>query len=801
MTDPVTVSKLPDSTDSLLTAALGYAALGFQVIPINSVTEDVCSCRYGDRCSAAGKHPRVMKWQKQATTDVIQIATWWKQWPNSNIGLTMGGQSRLVALDIDGPKGRNSLETLEEQHEQLPPTLTSRSGRVDGGEHQLFRVPEDFDITAISNRVNVASGLDVRAENGQIVVAPSMHASGRRYEWTQKLPPAPLPRWLYALMAPKTKRQPRTTYMGGLHPYLSSAINKSFNTVATALEGTRNNTLNDQAKGLGELVGGGVLERALAEQTLREAALRAGLGEKEIEATIKSGIEAGLKEPRGIPNQFQHTHTPTTTTIETNDQVPVVHLTGTFERQAKQVFEAVGKHNDPPFLFKRDRGLARIVPAFNQKVIEDITPNRLRVILQERFAFERTKAGEGGEPVPINLPLALMSYLVDQETWPLPELQSLIQAPVFIPPNAELADTDGYRTELQAYMDLDGFKPERGMPLTRAKELLGEWLHDFPFADASSRTHAIAFALTLLLRPFIKGNVPLFLVSAPVPGTGKSLLIQTLSSVVTGQELATMTETSDMDEWRKRITSILQTSPPTVLLDNINRKLNSDALASVITTRVWQDRRLGSSEMIRTNNDTVWVATANNPTMTGELARRCIWIHMDPAAERPWTRTGFLHPLPSWGGEHRTELFGAFVAVVESWKQAGRPLAASILGSFEHWAEVLGGVLQTAGFEGFLNNLEDLWNWNDNESRDWRAFTEAWWLRFQSMPVGVADLQRLAEDQDLLASVLGDGGERSRRIRLGRSLGQRVDRVFGQHVIRRSSNNNRKISIYRLVEI
>ena len=801
MTDNRFASKLPDTSDSVYDAAPRYALLGFRVIPIHTPENGLCSCNKGDTCHAVGKHPRVLEWQKKATNDLGQVGRWWKQWPNSNIGLAMGGEARLVALDIDGQEGRNSLAKLEAEHTQLPTTLTSRSGRVDGGEHRLFRVPDELDIQAISNKVSVAPGLDVRTEGGQIVVPPSLHASGNRYEWTHKVPPAPLPPWLYALMVPKP--QPRSPYIGdfsrpkGAHPYIWAALTMGSNTVATAQPGTRNETLNSEAYCLGQLVGGGVLDRILLEEHLTKAALHAGLDEQEIRYTLKSAIDAGMKEPRGLPRKKnRHTHQ----VAKASDKArPQISLSGTLYRQAEQVWSAIKTHNNQPFLFKRGRSFVRIAPSMGRNVIEELTSTQLRSLLQDRFEFTKVNS-ETGNTVFINPPIALMNYLIGQSTWPLPELQNLIQAPVFIPPDAELADTNGYHSELDAFMDLEGFKPRRSMPLQAARQLLHEWLHDFPFADEASRTHAFTFALTLLLRPLIKGNVPLFLISAPVPGTGKSLLVQTLCSVVTGTPAATMTEASDTDEWRKRITSVLQTSPPVVLLDNINRKLNSDALASVITSPIWQDRRLGQTEMLRVQNNAVWVATANNPIMSGELARRSIWIHMDPTAERPWTRTGFLHPLPKWGEDHRAELFGALVTIVETWKNAGRPLAAPALGSFENWASILGGVLQVAGFGGFLGNLEALWGWNDSESREWRAFTQTWWLRFQSNPVGVGELQRLAEEHDLLASVLGDGGERSRRIRLGKSLGKRVDRVFGKKVIRRSNHKHRNINIYRLLQ-
>lgn len=67
----------------------------------------------------------------------------------------------------------------------------------------------------------------------------------------------------------------------------------------------RNNALNAAAFSLGQLVAGGVLDEAEVSERLADAARQAGLdrdkgcGEKGIAATIRSGLKAGKKEPRG----------------------------------------------------------------------------------------------------------------------------------------------------------------------------------------------------------------------------------------------------------------------------------------------------------------------------------------------------------------------------------------------------------------------------------------------------------------------------------------------------------------------
>ncbi len=62
-----------------------------------------------------------------------------------------------------------------------------------GGWQQFFRHPGNVHI---GNRAGLKPGLDVRGDGGYVIVPPSVHASGRRYEWKtapSDLPLAPLP--------------------------------------------------------------------------------------------------------------------------------------------------------------------------------------------------------------------------------------------------------------------------------------------------------------------------------------------------------------------------------------------------------------------------------------------------------------------------------------------------------------------------------------------------------------------------------------------------------------------------------
>ncbi|HQG28275.1 MAG TPA: BT4734/BF3469 family protein, partial [Candidatus Ozemobacteraceae bacterium] len=115
--------------------------------------------------------------------------------------------------------------------------------------------------------------------------------------------PAPVP-VVVPPEAPKAE-QPRSTATISsttrANKYARGALEKAVAAVVQACDGSRNQTLNDEAHSLGQLIGGGALDEAEAREALRRAAIGAGLSDDEIRKTIESGIEAGKAKPRGVP--------------------------------------------------------------------------------------------------------------------------------------------------------------------------------------------------------------------------------------------------------------------------------------------------------------------------------------------------------------------------------------------------------------------------------------------------------------------------------------------------------------------
>lgn len=454
------------------------------------------------------------------------------------------------------------------------------------------------------------------------------------------------------------------------------------------------------------------------------------------------------------------------------------------------------KNSRTPRLFRHGGEAKRVEEdEHGTGVLVSLTQDRMRYELARSawwYKLEADKKDKEAPPrrVPAHPPLAVVADVLARPEPPLPVVTRLTECPTFAP-DGTLQIGRGYHPAGRTYCLAPEFLTKLSIPdaptdadVEAAKTLLfDEVLKDFPFKEQSDKANAVAAFLLPFVRDMIPGPTPLHVFEAPKPGSGKGLLIDALLYPSCGHSYGSFTECRDDEEWRKQLTSMLRSGYPAVNIDNVNHPLRSGHLASALTKPFWDDRILGQSATVRLPVRCMWLASANNPAFSDEMCRRSVSIRIDPEVERPWERDGFRHNnLMEWVREHRGDLVRAGLVIVQSWIAGGRPAySGKLLGSYEHWSRVLGGILNNAKIDGFLGNTKRFYDQADMETTVWRGFVEAWWDKKNSTPIGTGELLEIAREYDGID--LGNGTDHGQRIRLGKLLAARRDNVIGNYRI------------------
>jgi hypothetical protein len=774
----------------LLEAAQARARKGAYVLPLWwTDAAGVCQCPKGPNCPSPGKHPLVEHGLQDASTNSSTIEGWWRRWPRANLGVRT---DEVPRIDIDLTE---VAEALAEDTALPNETEVVRTPR--GGMH----------IAVISSRPAQGGPLyledgrklgDLKAGGGYVLVPPS-RIGDRPYqslssdhgrvmtvddpqEWLAEV----LPSFGFALGD------------GGRGPRQYVALR------GTIYEGEgRHTALVSYA---GHVWVDGMSGETLAAllQVINDRQCQPPLPEDELSAIVEHFV--ARREPRGPAPTDARAHYSVVVSLQERPRIVITnrHL----HEIAEHGWSALLRCNDPPVLFQHGGAIAEVASDDDGRTrIAHLGLAALRGRLDRTAEWVRL-TDDGYRPA---RPPRDVVEDMDALPKPLPVLRGIVGTPTFAP-DGTLFAASGYQASTGLYYAPSG-EPVPVVPaqpdatdLKRAKQLIGqEWLADFPFVDEASRANAIAAPITAIARELIDGPTPLFAMDAPTPGTGKGLLAAGIGIIVSGATPAVMTEARSEEELRKRITALLCTGRSIVLFDNIRHPLESGTLSALLTAATWSDRLLGKTQTVELPNRTVWLATGNNLQLNNEIARRTAWIRLDAKVDRPWERTNFRHGnLIGWLQRHRHELVWALLVLVQHWMVQGRPpWEGKPLGSYEAWSSVIGGILQAAGIEGFLANRDELYRRTDAETEEWRAFVSAWWETHADAPVRTGNLYELTRQWDLLPSIFAvardDASERALKTRLGKALGQRRDRRYGDFFIRSLGHDtHHKGALYRL---
>lgn len=813
--------------------ALRYFRMGLKPIPLCWPDPDGrCACpKKHTQPKNIGKAPLLGEGYQTIDVTEEKIDMWWTHWPHANIGILLE-PSNLLVVDLDGE------EAVQEGTNRLPLSPTIISGN---GEHRWFQSPGI--ATRLTKRGHCRK-IDILSK-GYTVAPPSRHRNGHLYQWRidpdglneDGLPLTPPPKeviatldeaiknrgqgWEYSLPSDLPQvdvhKEKLSHYLKrliiegdykGKHPSRSEAhfeaitllINEGWSEEKIA------SVLLDPAYQIGAKIqerGPGKAEEFAAREVAKAKATFDPRRLKSRQKEINQNLDQNL-------NQLTQR-----SDLENNPLLRKKHIINITDQPihtlSEQAWEAILANNDPPQLFVRHWMMTEVrMDKHGQAKLFEMNESGLRGRL-DRYAgwMKWKKSGETFEEVPTQPPLYVVRDMLSDAKMPLPAIKGVTYAPVFSP-DGVLEIKPGYHEKSELYYIDQGIQIPPVSPQPSQDEvgeaidlLINEVLIDFPFQDSASRVHALVAILLPFCRPMIAGPTPLHLIDAPKRGTGKSLLARAIHMIVTGRDAPMHQLPKTNEETDKKIVSILREGNPVVVLDNVSGVVDSDSLNAAITSTQYAGRMLGKSEVVEFPNQALWIMTGNNVDLSGDIHRRICWIRLNANMNQPFTRnaTQFQHPdLIGWIKRNRGSIIWAVLTLIQNWIAQGKPSGERSLGSFEDWAKVIGGILKSAGLTGFLSNFHQLLEVADMEGFMWEMFFQIWWQQYQDKPIPASKAWELAVRHDSLTEVLGDGNERSQRIRIGKALQRQRDQIYGSLQLHSERDNYKKAMVYWLQE-
>jgi hypothetical protein len=465
---------------------------------------------------------------------------------------------------------------------------------------------------------------------------------------------------------------------------------------------------------------------------------------------------------------------------------------------ADDTVEILSDYNDPPEWFNNDEGeptRVLIRPDGTPKIdLPNLDQTRREIMRVMRFESpgKPTKANPNPLPVDRNIPDNVVRNLMGARDLPYPVLEGITSAPQFVA-DGSIRLSPGYDPATRTYLypvggvdfrdaslDRDPTSAEAAAAVARLNDIYGQ----FPYVDDADWTHLLALLLAQVSGQFIEGRIPMVSITKPVQGTGASMLAKAATApftVPTG--VAGMASPKNDEEFQKALLARHLKGDRYALFDNATGIIGGETLAQAVTEPFVDVRLLGTNTMVRARSPRYFLVTMNGAQFDEDMIRRVIPIRLDPKTDRPEHRADWRYELPAAAWENRVPIVRATLTLWRAWWAAGRPLGAYTLGSFQNWAETIGGVLDVAGIKGFLENAEDFREQGDAIGDVWRSVIDAWWETFGSDPVFVRELATLPAVAEGFGVKFHDEKDKQK---FGMKLRTQQDRQYGKLVIRQS---------------
>ena len=350
--------------------------------------------------------------------------------------------------------------------------------------------------------------------------------------------------------------------------------------------------------------------------------------------------------------------------------------------------------------------------------------------------------------------------------WPFPMLEGVTRIPIFRP-DGSIRTEPGY-DEATGYL----YEPHAGLQVTipdvvthemaaaAARRILDPF-QDFPFGPSvqgkngeeqggpAYRSGILAAILSVIARAGIPGPVPMFVFSATTPKSGKTLVVNLVYMITTGEGATVVAPVEREEEMEKRITSIMMGGKPLVLIDNVVRLGGPSLDAALTAFPKYAGRVLGSTGMPEVPARVVWFTTGNAIIFEGDIFARIIPIQLEPDCEHPENRTGFRFPrVLEHVKAHRADLLSDAYTVLRGFVQAGRPRAPiRPMGCYEEWSDLVRQAIVWAGLTDPHNAVASYVVGADEKKATTTALLRAWFDKYGPAVVYLSTMVKYVDNE------------------------------------------------------
>lgn len=393
--------------------------------------------------------------------------------------------------------------------------------------------------------------------------------------------------------------------------------------------------------------------------------------------------------------------------------------------------------------------------------------------------------------LPANPPTNIMECIIgipDHGGWP--QLRAIACHPVLFPDGRRVSNC-GFDSESGLYIDAQGDWPEipdrpTQADAARARETIEHFFRNFPFASEVDKAVALSMLLTAIMRPALD-LAPGHAADATAPGSGKSLYVDAVSIIATGNEASVLEYSRKPEEFTKALDAALIAGDSFISIDNVEAPIEGASLCSTLTQRSRTIRVLGKSKIIVVPCMAAITITGNNIVLKGDIVRRILSFRLNAQCERPELRE-FRQDLLLEARERRGELVAASHTIVAAYINAGSPdQGLPPFGGFGQWDKTVRRALVWAGAADPLQSVERAYDDNPILEARLSVFTE-WRKEFDNEVITSADVVKAASASEGLKSVLAPVCMKGRELdarRLGNWLKRNRDVITGDCVLRR----------------